>query len=102
MIFAKNDSSSDAAAFENIGYSMTRYRRRNWLERWIRNLGATHAKPSPISLPRLVWLICLLYFGIFLVRTGLTFCSSALDKRNGKVSVYSITAESGKGNIRLR
>jgi hypothetical protein len=77
-------------------------------------LRAAQTKPSPISLPRLVWLICLLYFGIFLVRTGFTFCSSALDKRNGHVNEYSVTAESGertslpneigggKGNIRLK
>ena len=117
MIFAKNNSGNDTAAFSNIGYSVSRYRRRSRFERWVRNWRASHAEPAPVSLPRLAWLICLLCFGIFLMRTGLTFCSSALAKRDGQASEYSMTAETEKsekkaplpdvntgekGNIRLR
>ncbi|MDR1509756.1 MAG: hypothetical protein LBS53_08960, partial [Synergistaceae bacterium] len=66
------------------------------------------------SLPRLAWLICLLCFGVLLMRTGLAFCSGALARRGGNVSEYSVTAETEKiaplpdvntgekGNIRLR
>jgi hypothetical protein len=117
MIFEKNDSRNDAAAFRNIGYSVSRYRRRSRFERWVRNWRAAHTSPAPISLPRLAWLICLLCFGVLLMRTGLAFCSSALAKRGNPVNEYSITAETGKsekkapipdvntgekGNIRLR
>jgi hypothetical protein len=112
MIFAKNDSpneASEASGFGNIGYSMSRYRRRNRFRLWARK-AASAAKPAPLSLTRLVWLICLLYFGAFLIRTGLVFCSSALARHGGQVSAYSITdttpplvKNSGeKGNIRLR
>ena len=115
MIFAKNNSVNDASGFSNIGYSVSRNRRRSRLGLWIRRLGAARAtKSASIALARLVWLVCLLYFGIFLVRTGLMFCSSAFAGRGGQVSVYSTTAETavdtpllvendgGKGNIRLK
>jgi hypothetical protein len=100
MIFAKNDSGNDAAAFDNIGYSMSRHRRMNRFERWLRNWRNAHVKPSPISLPRLVWLICLLCFGVFLMRTGLVFCSSALARRGNPVNEYSVTAETEKSEKR--
>jgi hypothetical protein len=114
MIFTKNNPRNDAAAFTNIGYSVSCYRRRNSFERWVRNWRASHAEPAPISLPRLAWLICLLCFGVLLMRTGLTFCSSALARRGGQASEYSMTVETEKraplpdvntgekGNIRLR
>jgi hypothetical protein len=97
MIFTKNDSSNDTAVFGNIGYSISRHRRMNRFERWLRNWRSAHVKPIPISLSRLAWLICLLCFGVFLMRTGLAFCSSALAKRGDLVSEYSMTAETEKG-----
>jgi hypothetical protein len=114
MIFAKNDSDNDAAAFGNIGYSVSRHRRMSRFERWVRNWRASHTKPATISLGRLTWLICLLCFGVFMMRTGLTFCSSAFAGRGGQASEYSTTMETEKraplpdvntgekGNIRLR
>jgi hypothetical protein len=114
MIFAKNDSNNDSAAFSYIGYSVSRHRRMSRLERWARNWGASRAKTAPISPGRLVWLICLLCFGVFMMRTGLTFCSSALARRGGQAREYSMTMETEKratlpdvntgekGNIRLR
>jgi hypothetical protein len=117
MIFAKNNPRNAAAVFENIGYSISRHRRMSRFERWVRHWRASHTNPAPISLGRLVWLICLLYFGVFLMSTGLAFCSSALARRGNQVNEYSVTSETGKtekrapfpdvntgekGNIRLR
>jgi hypothetical protein len=115
MIFAKNDSVNDASAFSNIGYSISRHRRRSRFGLWVRRLGAVNtAKSIFITSARLAWLICVLCLGIFLVRTGLTFCSSAFARRNSQVSVYSTTADAAvdmpllvendgeKGNIRLK
>ena len=115
MIFAKNNSVNNASAFSNIGYSISRHRRRSRFGQWIRRWGAVHAAKSIlITFAKLAWLICVLYLGIFLVRTGLMFCSSAFAGRGGQVSVYSTTAETtvdtpllvendgGKGIIRLK
>ena len=115
MIFAKNNSVNDASAFSNIGYSISRHRRRSRFGLWMRRLGDVHAaKSASIALARLVWLVCLLYFGIFLARIGLMFCSGAFIGRDSHVGAYSATAETavytpllvendgGKGNIRLK
>jgi hypothetical protein len=107
MIFAKNDPGNDSAAFSNIGYSVARYRRRNRLERWIRNWRGSHVKPAPIPLARLIWLVCLFCFGVFMILAGLTLCSNAVAKRVGQVNEYSITSTLGanddwKGDIGLK
>ena len=115
MIFAKNNSVNDASAFSNIGYSISRHRRRSRFGQWMRRLGDINAaKSASIALARLVWLVCLLYFGIFLVRTGLMFCSGAFAERGSQAGVYPATAETAvdtplpvendgeKGNIRLK
>jgi hypothetical protein len=116
MIFAKNDSSNDSAAFSNIGYSVARYRRRGWLERQIRNWRDSHVKPAPISLSKLIWLTCLFCFGVFMMGAGLTLCSGAISKRGGQAGEYPAVSaiderepfldtksyDSEKGNIWLK
>jgi hypothetical protein len=115
MIFAKNNSINNASAFCNIGYSISRHRRRSRFGLWVRRLGDINAaKSASTALARLAWLICVLYLGIFLVRTGLMFCSSAFAGRSSQAGVYSRTAETAvdtpfivendgeKGNIRLK
>lgn len=96
MMFMQGNSGTNASRIENVACSMSRYRRLNRFERWIRSLQARNVKPRPIRLTKLIWLACLLYFGIFLMRAGFMFCSSAMMRGGGQADSYSMSAETSE------